>query len=356
MGLTAYLDATQRLLQNPVPATPLYTTAALTDYINEGRRQLAGDTECIRCYSSASLIAGQQIYPFSLFSTFSRPSVATGYINFTVNPSPGATATFNGVVWTFVASGAVGNQINIQGTAAFTVLQLQNALNASGSGSLTVATYFANTAVLEVTYKTVGIAGNSYTLAASAATVSGSTLTGGVTNISGISGVLAIRQLAVNVTSTTYKTLFVRSWPWFNRYFVANGTAIAGALPTTWAQQAPGTGVGLIGVGPKPDSPYTVQADVVCTPSALVTNGDYDAIPAPFTDGVKFYAAYLAYLSSQRTTDANVMFQRYAEYARRSIEQSQPSVYPQNFPGGMGARMVASKQALTAPQPQQGQR
>lgn len=355
MLLSAYLTATQRLLENPVPATPLYTTSALTAYINEGRRQIAGDGECVRATASATLTPSGQLYPFNLFGTFTRPSVATGYIQFASNPSPGDTATFNGVLWTFVAGAPGANQVQIQGSVEFTVFQLQLALQASSDPLLTVATYFAFTTgpvQLQVTYKTIGTAGNSYTLAASAATRSGPTLTGGITNIGGIASVLTIRQLSVNTTGSIYKMLANRPWAWFNRYNLANGLSNATAVPTTWAQQAPGI-QGVFGVAPPPASAYTIQADVVCMPSDLVSDSTYDAIPSPFDDAVPYYAAYKAYLSSQRTNDATVMLGRYKEFLKRAIDMSQPTVIPINFPGGRGAQITSAKQSLTAQPPQQ---
>lgn len=116
------------------------------------------------------------------YSKQNQGVAASGYIDFTAigNPAPGSTITLNGVVWTFVASGATGNQTNIGGTVGFTINTLKTDLNASALAALTVATYSQNaTTFLIITYDTRGSAGNAYTLAASAATPSGAHLTGG---------------------------------------------------------------------------------------------------------------------------------------------------------------------------------
>ncbi len=122
--------------------------------------------------------------------TFTIPTTgaqATGEIVFGGNPSPGDTITLNGVVWTFVASGASGNQTNIAGTVGVTIATLRIGLNASSVPALAVATYSQNlTTHLVVTYDTTGVIGNTYTLAASVATPSGPTLTGGVDGGGGI--------------------------------------------------------------------------------------------------------------------------------------------------------------------------
>ncbi len=110
-------------------------------------------------------------------------AAAFGSIYFPANPSNGATITLNGVAWTFVTSGATGDQVNIGGTCAFTIQQLVNQLTASVDPLLTVASYNITggpgTATLTINYNTTGAAGNAYTLAASAATPSGAHLTGG---------------------------------------------------------------------------------------------------------------------------------------------------------------------------------
>lgn len=111
-------------------------------------------------------------------------TAATGFIQFDVNPSPSDTITLNGAVFTFVASGATPTnfQSNIGGNIGGTLALLVNVLppnGYSGTPQLTVASYSRSSPRLIVTYGTLGTAGNSDTLAASAATVSGPTLTGG---------------------------------------------------------------------------------------------------------------------------------------------------------------------------------
>jgi hypothetical protein len=107
---------------------------------------------------------------------------ATGDITFTANPSAGHTLTLNGVTWTFVASGATGNQTNIGANLNATLTQLANDLNASANASITPVTY-ANGGGTKLTfsYDTAGPAGNAYTLASGNANgvVSGATLSGG---------------------------------------------------------------------------------------------------------------------------------------------------------------------------------
>ena len=106
---------------------------------------------------------------------------ATGTIAFTVNPSPGDTITLNGTVWTFVSGTASGDETEIQASLEDTLDQLVSDLNASADPEIATCTYSrpTGTQTLAITFDTAGPTGNAFTIAASAATVSAATLTGG---------------------------------------------------------------------------------------------------------------------------------------------------------------------------------
>ena len=109
---------------------------------------------------------------------------ASGTVTFSVNPTNGDTITLNGVVITFVSGAPSGNQVQIAGSIGLTMANLSSFFAGTPNPSLTVATYGLSTggggsAVWTISYTALGVAGNAYTLAASAAVVSGSALTGG---------------------------------------------------------------------------------------------------------------------------------------------------------------------------------
>lgn len=106
---------------------------------------------------------------------------ATGTITFAANPAAGDTITLNGTVWTFVAGTPGASETAIQGTATQTVDQLVADLEASADAEVAKCSYArpTGTQTLAITFDVAGPAGNSFTLAASAATVSGPRLTGG---------------------------------------------------------------------------------------------------------------------------------------------------------------------------------
>lgn len=245
MALAAYLSATNRLLTNPVPNPPLYTTADLTAYINEGRQQLAGEAECIRASSSGVLTAAQQEYAFSLFTLY----------------------------------------------------------------------------------------------------------TGGNVTLTGISGTLSIREMRV-ASGTGFARMYNRPWDWFYRYYLSSGAAQVTGVPNTWAQLGRGT-KGTFAISPVPTSGLTIRVDVTCLPIPLVDDTTPEAIPAPFTDAIPYFAAYKAYLSSQRRDDATVMFGRYQQFVARGTQQSTPTQLPMQQPGGPGAQLAGAATPISALAPAQ---
>lgn len=60
MALSAYLQRTEALLQNPSAPSSLYDPALLTGYVNEARFQLAGDSTSIKRIGSFALTPASQ--------------------------------------------------------------------------------------------------------------------------------------------------------------------------------------------------------------------------------------------------------------------------------------------------------
>lgn len=107
---------------------------------------------------------------------------AFGTITFTGQPSPADTVTIDGTLVTFVASGPTGNQVLIGSTDQITAANLWTFLMNSVDVNISKATYAVNNLVVTVTYKSVGTAGNAFTLAKSSSdiTLSAANLAGGV--------------------------------------------------------------------------------------------------------------------------------------------------------------------------------
>ncbi len=153
--------------------------------LGQGRDPLAPLRDVINDEGDIALPVDPRYLGFWLTGLLGDPTssavAATGYIDFVANPSDGDTITLNGTGWTFVSGAPTGDETQIQATATQTIDQLVTDLNASADVDIDDATYSrpASTQKLLVTHDTAGAAGNAFTLAASAATASGSTLTGG---------------------------------------------------------------------------------------------------------------------------------------------------------------------------------
>lgn len=63
--LQTYLTRTRNLLQAPSGPVELYSDADLTQWINQGRGQLAGEGKCIRAIGTIATVAGQRNYSFA---------------------------------------------------------------------------------------------------------------------------------------------------------------------------------------------------------------------------------------------------------------------------------------------------
>lgn len=80
--LTAYENATKRLLMNPAAPTALYSTADLDTYINTARGQLCGESEAVRYLGTISTVIGQRNYNFSSINVgVSATTGISGVIN-----------------------------------------------------------------------------------------------------------------------------------------------------------------------------------------------------------------------------------------------------------------------------------
>lgn len=152
----------------------------------------------------------------------------------------------------------------------------------------------------------------------------------------GVQGVLNVRTLWY-VVGDGQLWFRPRPWPWFSLYHL-NSAAPDTGVPGAWSQYAEGE-FGSLYIGPAPDTTYTIKADCVCYPVNLVDDSTPEAIPAPWTVAVPYFAAYRALLAAQtgaRIQDAERMYQLYQLFLQRARAQSTPDIlshqYPQQTP------------------------
>lgn len=157
----------------------------------------------------------------------------------------------------------------------------------------------------------------------------------------GSTGAFNIRMVARQITNAGAVLLEYRPWEWAFTYWLANPAPVAGP-PTGWTQQQPGP-LGSIYFNAPPDTAYTLKIDCVGGVAALTSDSSPEAISYPWTDGVPYFAAYLAYLNSQRAADSQSMFARWEMFAAWATKQTTPTVLPDYSPGGRGAAGAASR-------------
>jgi hypothetical protein len=155
-------------------------------------------------------------------STASAGTQASGWIGFTTNPSNGTTIGLNGATWTFVTSGATGNQTNIQGSVLATIGQLVTDLTASSNVDIVAATYSVAQVGAQVNLNilavTPGTSGNSFAL--TAIIKSGVTLTGGAGATNGSSTLWALGQWSNYQGWPTAVLLYEGRLGWTGRGFL----------------------------------------------------------------------------------------------------------------------------------------
>jgi hypothetical protein len=195
--------------QVPFVSTDLGGEQPLLDneVLGFGRDPLAPSKDAFNADGSVVIPLDVENFGLWLKGIFGQPTTAallaaTGVITFSAQPIVNSTITLNGTVFTFVASGAVGNQSNIGANLAATLTALAVVLNANATVGLTFATYVAGATTLTITRGALGHIGNAFTLAtsispASNATVSGATLTGGANTHTFTSGGWTLPSLAI---------------------------------------------------------------------------------------------------------------------------------------------------------------
>ena len=163
----------------------------------------------------------------------------------------------------------------------------------------------------------------------------------------GVNTLLDIRKLWP--TTTTNPTINVRTWDWYVQYYAA--ATLATTAPTEWMQYADGVN-GVVYFNTSPAATFNFSVDGVWLPVDLVSDVTVEALPVPWQDAVKYYAAYLAYANAQRAADANLMLELFKAFVARARLMSRPTAVPQDFPRDWSAGSMP--EAMPMPQGGQG--
>jgi len=212
---------------------------------------------------------------------------AAGSVTFAANPSASATVTIGGTAWTFVASGATGSQTNIGADLAATLTALATALNASADTNIKKGTYVATATALLVFARAPGVAGNAITLAASAATVSGATLSGGAaaSNMAPAGAVTSVTDYGHKaahandlVGANSHLGSVVRGWLAVNEItkldvlpLADSATGIPATAAIAFAGTATKAGTLKVTVASETNHTYQIDVNVGDTPDDIVS-------------------------------------------------------------------------------------
>jgi hypothetical protein len=106
----------------------------------------------------------------------------------------------------------------------------------------------------------------------------------------------------------------VQNWmPWDELQAYARSYNIGVfSYPFVWSNTGSGEN-GKVWLWPAPSVVTEMEWDCIGLPTPIYTNDDYDPIPTTFARAVKFWAASLAFESSNRDARADKMVQRYLQ-------------------------------------------
>lgn len=144
----------------------------------------------------------------------------------------------------------------------------------------------------------------------------------------GLNEVFDVKQVAISWSSAMRPALDWMPWDDFQAYLRSYQNMMA-SYPAIWSTLGDGE-TGNVFVYPTPSVATEMEWLVKATPLYLYSDNDYDAIPSPFFQAVKFWAAYLCYLASQRWTQADGMqaqFYRELGIDRASVDAGKTPRY-----------------------------
>jgi len=304
MALTAYLSDLRDLLHDT--GSNFYTDAKLTTYINAARNQIAQDGYCLRAVTTSSsgvtgysIVSGGSGYSASPTLTISAPSG----LSFAPVQATATATVVAGVITAVTITNPGGGYL-----AAPTV----TITDPTGSGAditLTISSVW-----------TANVNQETYTFANASAVITA--------NNPGYSSVFAVQDITVSWGSFKPQ-LSKLPWSAFQAYFRAINTGMSNT-PSYWSQLGRGTN-STVYLYPIPSQQAEMQWDCYCLPIALVDDTTVEALPLPWTEAVKWYAAYRAYMAAQRQPDAQAMLGEYSRKMQSYSAVSSPAVVPQIY-------------------------
>lgn len=297
MALNEYIKQTQRFLREA--NQDLINPGDLISYINRARREISMRAQAIRILTpiSGSIISctvtnGGTGYTDTPTITITAPDFPSGAL-----PSPsGAQATARAIV-----NNGVIQSIDITYGGYGYWQPAITITDATGTGA---------DATLEVSYINQ-LAQGQEIYPFSEVDLSG---------YPGVDSIYMIRKCSIIFSNWRY-TLRVYSFTTYNAQIrtFPHGYQYT---PFFCAQFGRGTG-GSFYMYPQPSQAYQLEWDCQCLPSDLIDDNSPEAIPAPFTDAVPHFAAYLGYLELQNFNAAKMHLDLFDQFMRRYQQYTQ---------------------------------
>lgn len=295
MLTSVYLPRLQSLISDFNAS--FWSTALLTNFINEARGQIAAEGQCIRILPpSTNGIASIAVNTGGHYT--SAPTVVINGIG----SGATATATLSGTAVNTITVNTVGLGYDNTTTISFT-----------GGGQTVAATATPtincwNTVANQEVYTFA--AANTY-----------AQLT------SGVQSILFVESVAVS-WGALKPTL--DQWNWNDLQAMVRAYPIVSGQPAMFAQLGQGEG-GSLYIQPVPTQAAAMDWVCICTPINLALESDPEAIPYPWTDCVPYYAAYLAFMNARRKDEAANMYAIYQRNMNRARAFSDSSMIPSYY-------------------------
>jgi hypothetical protein len=125
----------------------------------------------------------------------------------------------------------------------------------------------------------------------------------------GLRGIRDVISVSVSWGGTSRPSLDWMPWEDLQAYLRSNQILVTN-YPSVFSIYNDGE-AGEVYLYSTPQTANEMEWDVFCTAGDIFSDDDYDAIPDPFTSGVKFYAAGRAFEDSGRYDSASLMFARF---------------------------------------------
>lgn len=297
-SLNDYVKDTMRLLRDS--RQELINPQDIITYVNIGRREIAMRAECIRrlppisgSIIGYSITAAGSGYSNSPTITITAPDYPSGQGPFPNGDQATATA--------IVSAGTIATIDSTYGGYGYYLPQV-TITDSTGSGA-TAEPVLSFINQLEQGREVYNFADIDLSM------------------FPGVESVYMIKSVSILFSNFRYSLACYD----FSTYqsLIRQYQATCQYVPAVCAQYSQGVD-GSFYMYPLPSQSYQLEFDCLCLPSDLQTNLSVEALPAPWSDAVKYWAASMCYENLQNFNAAKYYFdkfdlfvQRYSSYARK---------------------------------------